>query len=102
MAAPHQAAAVDGQAIPELAGAAVANLEPGMPLYGRIDGALVAKVAPKSPAWQQGLRAGDVIYAINNRRVRNVDELMAALKAVEGSLAVSLVRGEYRITILMR
>jgi serine protease Do/serine protease DegQ len=102
VAAPPPPAAVDGQAVPELAGAAVANIERGMPLFGRIEGALVAKVEPKSPAWMQGLRPGDVIYAVNNRRVRNVDELMAALKAVEGSLSVSLARGEYRITILIR
>jgi hypothetical protein len=34
--------------------------------------------------------------------VRNVEQLMAALQAAQGSLSVSLVRGEYRITILMR
>ena len=88
--------------MPELAGAAVAAIEPDMPLYGRLQGALVAKVERGSAAWLQGLRPGDVIYAVNDRRVRNVEELMAALRAVEGRLQVSLVRGEYRITILMR
>lgn len=102
VAPPPQVAAVDGQAVPELAGAAVADIEPGMPLYGRLQGALVAKVERGSAAWLQGLRPGDVIYAVNDRRVRNVEELMAALRAVEGRLQVSLVRGEYRITILMR
>ena len=97
-----QVATVDGQSVPELMGAAVANIERGMPLYGRIEGALVAKVEPNSPAWLQGLRPGDIIYAVNRRRVRNVNELMAALKAIEGSLSISLVRGDYRITILMR
>jgi serine protease Do/serine protease DegQ len=97
-----QVATVDGQSVPELSGAAVANIERGMPLYGRIEGALVAKVEPNSPAWMQGLRPGDMIYAVNRRRVRNVNELMAALKAAEGNLSISLVRGDYRITILMR
>ena len=97
-----QVATVDGQSVPELSGAAVANMERGMPLYGRIEGALVAKVEPSSPAWMQGLRPGDIIYAVNRQRVRNVNELMAALKAIEGSLSISLVRGDYRITILMR
>lgn len=97
-----QVAAVDGQAVPELAGAAVANIERGMPLFGRIEGALVAKVEQGSPAWLQGLRPGDVIYAVSRRRVRNVAELMAALRAVEGTLSISLVRGDFRITILIR
>ena len=80
----------------------MANLEPGMPLYGRIEGALVAKVDSNSQAWVQGLRPGDVIYAVNNRRVRNVEQLLAALQSAQSNLSVSLVRGEYRITILMR
>ena len=102
IAPPQQAATVDAQAVPELAGASVANLERGMPLFGRIEGAFVASVTPNSPAWLQGLRPGDVIYAVSNRRVRNVSELLAALRNIEGSLSISLVRGDYRITILMR
>jgi len=97
-----QVASVDGQAVPELAGAAVANIERGMPMHGRIEGALVAQVEPNSPAWMQGLRPGDIIYGVNRRRVRNVGELMGALKAVEGQLALLLVRGDFRITILIR
>ena len=97
-----QVAVVDGQSVPELAGAAIANIERGMPLYGKIEGALVAKVEQNSAAWAQGLRPGDIIYAVNRGRVRNVNELLAALKAIEGSLSISLVRGDYRITILMR
>jgi len=99
-----QVAAVDGQAIPELAGAAVANIERGMPMFGRIEGALVAKVEPNSPAWMQGLRPGDIIYGVNRRRVRNVNDLMAGLKAAaaEGQVAIGLIRGDFRITILVR
>jgi hypothetical protein len=42
------------------------------------------------------------VFGVNNRRVRNVNELLAALGSAQGSLSVSLVRGDYRITILMR
>jgi Do/DeqQ family serine protease len=97
-----QTASVDGQAVPELSGAAVANIERGMPLFGKVEGAFVAKVEANSPAWQQGLRPGDIIYAVNRRRVRNVNDLMQALRAVEGNLSISLLRGDYRITILIR
>ncbi len=100
--APLQQSAVDGQAVPELVGATVADIEPGTPLYGRIQGALVASVKPESPAWRQGLRPGDIVFGVNNRRVRSVNELLAALGSAQGSLSVSLVRGDYRITILMR
>jgi len=99
---PFAIAAVDAQAVPELAGAAVANIERGMPIYGRIEGAVVARVEQGSPAWVQGLRPGDIIYGVNRRRVRSVSELMQALRAAEASLAISLLRGDYRITILVR
>ena len=36
-----------------------------------------------SPAFQNGLRRGDVIYGVNRSRVRNVDEFFTALRNAE-------------------
>ncbi len=41
------------------------------------NGIEVAEVADGSPAAQRGLRAGDVITAVNRSRVRNLQELTA-------------------------
>ena len=102
VAQPHAMAGVDPQAVPELAGVAVTNIDRGMPVYGKIEGVVVAKVEQNSPAWVQGLRPGDIIYGVNRRRVRSVSEFMQVLRAVEGALSISLLRGDYRITILIR
>jgi serine protease Do/serine protease DegQ len=99
---PFTLAQVDGQAVPELSGASVTNIERGMPLFGRIEGVIVAKVEQNAPAWQQGLRPGDVIYGVNRRRIRNVNEFMQVLRATQNQLSLLLVRGDYRITILIR
>ena len=99
---PFTLAQVDGQAVPELSGASVTNIERGMPLFGRIEGVIVAKVEQNAPAWQQGLRPGDVIYGVNRRRIRNVNEFMQVVRAAQNQLSLLLVRGDYRITILIR
>lgn len=44
------------------------------------DGALVVQITPDSPADEAGLERGDVILAVNQERVRNVDDAIAMLK----------------------
>jgi C-terminal processing protease CtpA/Prc len=41
----------------------------------------VASVAVDTPAWDVGLRAGDVIVGANGRSIGTVDELEVTLKA---------------------
>lgn len=62
---------------------------------------LVAAAEEGSAAYRHGLRAGDLIVAVNRVRVRNLAELGAALRR-SGSLALSVVRGDYLITIVIR
>jgi len=92
-----------GEAVPQLAGARVANIEPGMPMYGAVEGVIVVSVEPTSAAALRGLRAGDILYGVNRRRVRSVSEFLGALRgAADGALRISLLRGEYRITLIIR
>jgi Do/DeqQ family serine protease len=39
------------------------------------DGVEVTDVQPGSPAWQRGLRGGDIVIAVNRIRVRNLQEV---------------------------
>jgi serine protease Do len=63
-------------------GVGVTNLDPttrqrlGIP--PNVEGALVLRVSPGSPAATAGLRAGDVIIEINRRPVRNAREAIRA------------------------
>jgi len=92
------AAAMPRQAVPELSGARVGNLERG----GRSEAVIVAEVDRNSPAWNHGLRPGDVIIGINGRKVRDTNELLAQLRTVERPLALNLVRGDFGITLVIR
>lgn len=100
-AAVSTAAFGDGT-LPKLAGAAFQDLQPGMQLHGEVEGVFVASVEPGSPAARHGLRSGDVITAINRKPVTSVAELERTLKATKSALALSIVRGNGRMFLVIR
>ena len=93
---------IPGEAVPQLAGVRVSNIEQGMPLYGMVEGALVTRIEPNTPGAQTGLRPGDVLYGVNRRRVRSVKELLASLRQAERPLRIFLLRGDSRLTLTIR
>jgi C-terminal processing protease CtpA/Prc len=91
------AEASGGESISELSGATVANAERN----GRPEAVAVIEVVRGSPAWTRGLRPGDLIVAVNRQKVRTTRELTAALQA-QGRLVLTVVRGDYVFTLLLR
>ena len=92
----------DGQTVPQLPGMRVVEIERGSPLYQRVQGIIVSAVDDGSRAWQAGLRPGDVIYAVNRRRIRTLAEFYSALRSAERGYTVSLVRGDSNLSIVIR
>jgi Do/DeqQ family serine protease len=99
---PYKVTTVTGKTVPQLAGARVSNVEQGMPMYGHVEGAVVTAVEQGSAAFRNGLRTGDIVFGVNRVRVRSVQELLDAMRRAEGPVRLSLVRGEYRITLVVR
>ena len=87
---------------PALEGAALRDLQQGDPAYGRIEGVIAAEVEPGSPAARNGIRPGDVIVAVNRRRVRNAADLEAAFEQAGSVLALNVLRGNARLFIVIR
>ena len=88
-------------AVSLLAGAQWRNLSRDHELHGSVSGVELAEVAPDSPAWNAGLRTGDVIVRVNRRPVTSAQELEEALS--ESEVAGLLVqRGERRLFALVR
>jgi len=97
-----QAAAISGESVPQLAGLKVAEVQPGMPMYGQVEGVVVTGVERDSAASKNGLRAGDIILGVNNARVRSAKQFTEALRKAEPPLRLTLARGDYRITLVIR
>ena len=61
------------------------------------NGVLVLGVTEDTPASRAGLRAGDVITGVNGKAVKNAEELVAALRDVDGKASLSVSRkGDHR------
>ena len=87
---------------PALQGAMLRDLERGDAAYGRIEGVIAAEVEPRSPAARNGIRPGDVIVAVNRRRVRDSEELEGAFEQAGRVLALNIVRGNGQLYIVIR
>ena len=102
IAKPLEVPSISEETVPQLAGASVANIKPGSRLHGKVEGVLVTKVETNSPAWLHGIRPGDIIIGVNRRKVRSVQEFLAALQTGENGIMLSLLRGDFRLTIVIR
>lgn len=83
-------------------GATVQDMSPDLAEYfGVKSGVLVASVAPDSAAVKAGLKAGDVITAVDGKTVTSPAELLRALPTGDGSLDVNLtvVRDKKELTL---
>jgi serine protease Do/serine protease DegQ len=92
----RSASSASGRTIPELAGAQLQDVRRGS------DRAVqVVSVDGGSAAYSHGLREGDLIIGVNQRRVGTVAELGKRLRA-KGRLALNVVRGDILLTIPLK
>lgn len=87
-----------GVAVPQLAGARLVEVQRG----DRPQGVGVVSVERDSEAWRLGLRRGDVIIAVNQKRVASLGELREALKDADRTLALTIVRGDAVLNLIAR
>jgi serine protease Do/serine protease DegQ len=98
----YQSTSIVGEGVPQLAGLKVADIQQGMPMYGQVEGVFVAGVERDSAAFKNGLRAGDVIFGVGRTRVRSIKQFTEALRTAEQPLRIALLRGDYRIQLVIR
>ena len=83
-----------GSQIPQLEGVVLGPLTPSSELYGEVEGVLVIEVEVETPAWNAGLREGDVITEVNRQEVKNSDEILAVLEGSVPPLLLNIRRGD--------
>ncbi len=92
-----------GNIIPQLEGATLAPVSSDDPAHGQVAGVLVESIETGSPAARTGLRAGDIITALNRRPVSSIEELkQAAAASRNGAIALNIWRNGSELFIFAR
>ncbi len=78
-----------------------ARLEAIGAVAGDRSGLAVVNVEPQSPAWQAGLRAGDIVYAVNRNEISNLRDFNEAVSAVGEITALSVVREDRELLVIL-
>ncbi len=90
----------------ELLGLSVKNIdEQTRRLYNipkDIQGVIVIKVEPKSKAQKAGFKRGDIIEAIEDIDIKNIDDLQKALKKYKGPKRVYINRQGYPLILVLK
>ncbi|WP_456405282.1 DegQ family serine endoprotease [Thiolapillus sp.] len=102
IALPQDARAEGGKFNNNLGGAILGNLKEKHPLH-ETGGVEVVEVKRNSPAWEAGLRAGDVIVSVNRQPVSSLMEMSAlAADAGKKGLLLNIVRGNGALFVVIR
>ena len=83
-------------------GASFSDIPKSLDPHGGDTGVLVTKIKTGSDAWSAGLREGDIIRAINNMQIDNLDDFRDAIKGKKKAVALSVQRGRSRIFIAVK
>jgi serine protease DegQ len=96
-------AAIDVRStVPQLSGARFIEIPADHPAKGRVEGVLAAEVQAGSPAWRTGVRAGDIVVAVNQQPIRSADDFEKAARKNPGILALNILRGDTQLFIVAR
>jgi Do/DeqQ family serine protease len=66
------------------------------------DGVIISELEARSPAALIGLQDGDVIIGVNRQKVDNVAQLRGVLDSAKGTIALSVIRGNASLYIVIR
>lgn len=87
--------------IPALTGVTLGAIEPGSPLYGRAEGAVVLDVGRGSKAARAGLRPGDAIIGVNQVPVKSPEDVVRIASQSKGELLLQIIRNGSELFIVI-
>lgn len=85
-----------------LAGVRLAPLDRSHPAWGKVEGIVVADIAPGSRAARAGLETGDIITAVNRQPVVTLRDMDRLLAAARGAIALTVWRNGRTMLIVPR
>jgi serine protease DegQ len=97
-----QVATVDGASNTLLEGVQLSSIPSDHPANGRVQGALVTRIEQNSRAFAFGLRANDVITAVNRRATPTPADVETLIGAARGAVALNINRDGQELFLIMR
>lgn len=91
----------NGNVHPKLSGVTFEDIDPSSPYYGRVEGVLIYRVERGSPAWQSGLRSGDIVTSVNRQPVKDLEQFKPLVKN-QPELLLNIVREDRAMFLLLR
>jgi len=91
-----------GAGNPRLEGITFKDIDAGSRYFGTIEGVEIDEIDRNSPAWQSGLRPGDIITSVNRVPVANLKEFYEVVSKYNGSLLLRVVRGNSAAFLVLR
>lgn len=85
-----------------LAGTTFGAIPEDSPYHGRVEGVMVLHIERDSPAWQAGLREGDIVTSVNRTPVPSVPVFVRVVDALKGQLLLRVLRGREAAFIVIR
>ena len=85
-----------------LDGATFTNIPSDLDPRGGNDGVIVTKVHRGSDAFEAGLRKGDIIRAVNNNDIKNLDDFKTQIAKKKGAKFLTVQRGRNSVFIAVR
>jgi serine protease DegQ len=95
-------ATVQGASNSLLEGVQLSAIPGDHPQSGRVQGVLVSRIEQNSRAFAYGLRANDIITAVNRRPMRSPDDVEAMVSGLRGAVAFSINRDGQELFLIMR
>ena len=83
-------------------GASFSNIPANMDTQGDDEGVVITSVKRGSDAYEAGLRKGDIVRAVNNMQIADLDDFKSAIAGKKKAVALTIQRGRSQIFIAVR
>ncbi len=83
-------------------GTMLQNYDTIVPNYGHVKGVQILDLDENTPAWQAGLRPGDIILTVGNNPVQTTDQLAKYSQNNDKTLLVSILRDSGAAFVLLK
>lgn len=98
----QQLATVEGPSNTLLEGVQLSSIPSDHPQSGRVQGVLVSRIEQNSRAFAYGLRANDIITAVNRRATATPAEVESMISGARGAVALNINRDGQELFLIMR